>query len=59
MPPFKIIKSASGAGRAWDSDPGVRDTVRGIIEDVRTRGDAAVREYSERFDRWSPSRFNL
>jgi sulfopropanediol 3-dehydrogenase len=59
VPPFKIIKSASGAGRAWDSDPGVRDTVRGIIEDVRTRGDAAVREYSERFDHWTPDSFRL
>jgi sulfopropanediol 3-dehydrogenase len=59
VPPFRVIKPATGAGRAWDSDPGVRDTVRGIIDDVRARGDAAVREYSERFDRWSPGSFRL
>lgn len=37
----------------------MRDRVRAIIEDVRTRGDAAVREYSERFDGWSPESFRL
>ncbi|MEJ2508160.1 MAG: histidinol dehydrogenase [Gammaproteobacteria bacterium] len=38
---------------AWESvsDDAVLDTVRGIIEDVRTRGDAAVLEYTARFDR--------
>lgn len=29
---------------------GLRDTVRPIIEDVRERGDAALREYAARFD---------
>ncbi len=37
----------------------MRERVRAIIEDVRTRGDAAVREYSERFDGWSPESFRL
>jgi sulfopropanediol 3-dehydrogenase len=37
----------------------VRDTVAGIIADVRARGDVAVREYSEKFDNWSPERFRL
>jgi sulfopropanediol 3-dehydrogenase len=38
---------------------GVRDTVTQVIADVRERGDAAVREYSEKFDRWSPDSFKL
>jgi sulfopropanediol 3-dehydrogenase len=38
---------------------GVPETVRGVIADVRARGDAAVREYSERFDGWSPASFRL
>jgi sulfopropanediol 3-dehydrogenase len=38
---------------------GVTDTVRAVIADVRARGDAAVREYSERFDGWSPASFQL
>lgn len=40
---------------AWDSetDDGVFNTVNGIIKDVRHRGDAAVVEYTNRFDRMS------
>lgn len=38
---------------------GVRATVEGVIADVRERGDAAVREYSEKFDHWSPESFRL
>ncbi|TKA03086.1 histidinol dehydrogenase [Actinacidiphila oryziradicis] len=37
----------------------VRETVTGVIADIRERGDAAVREYSERFDKWSPGAFRL
>lgn len=37
----------------------VSETVRSVIADIRSRGDAAVREYSERFDRWSPESFLL
>jgi sulfopropanediol 3-dehydrogenase len=37
----------------------VRETVERIIADVRERGDAAVREYSEKFDGWSPESFRL
>jgi sulfopropanediol 3-dehydrogenase len=32
----------------------VRETVQSILADVKKRGDAAVREYSERFDKWAP-----
>jgi histidinol dehydrogenase len=32
----------------------VESAVHAIVEDVRSRGDAAVREYTERFDRRSP-----
>jgi sulfopropanediol 3-dehydrogenase len=37
----------------------VQETVATIIADIRHRGDAAVRELSERFDGWSPSDFRL
>ena len=37
----------------------VQETVAKIIADVRQRGDAAVRELSDRFDGWSPSDFRL
>jgi len=38
---------------------GVRDTVASVIDDVRHRGDLAVREYSQKFDKWSPEQFRL
>ena len=41
------------------ADEAVRQTVEGILRDVEARGDAAVRDYSERFDRWSPPAFRL
>jgi sulfopropanediol 3-dehydrogenase len=37
----------------------VRETVGRVLEDVRSRGDAAVRECSIRFDGWDPDRFRL
>lgn len=40
---------------AWDAatDTQVSEAVRGILADVRSRGDAAVLEYTERFDHLS------
>jgi len=40
---------------AWDkaSDDAVFQTVNGILNDVRQRGDSAVVEYTNRFDRMS------
>ena len=40
----------SPAARAEDSASAIEDTVREIIAQVRARGDAAVREYSLKFD---------
>ncbi|OGA65473.1 MAG: histidinol dehydrogenase [Betaproteobacteria bacterium RIFCSPLOWO2_12_FULL_65_14] len=39
-------------------DQKVRHTVEAILADVKKRGDAAVREYSEKFDRWIPKKLN-
>ena len=40
-------------------DPAVQKAVRKILADVRKRGDAAVREYTRKFDRVSPKDFPL
>lgn len=32
----------------------VRDIVTGIIEDIESRGEAALREISDKFDKWNP-----
>lgn len=37
----------------------VPSIVRGVISDIRNNGDAAVRQYSEKFDSWSPASFKL
>src|SRR4051794_19587443 len=41
-----------------DLDQKVRQTVDGILADVRKRGDAAIREYSDKFDRWVPKKLS-
>lgn len=45
--------------RVEASDPAIRATVEEIVAAVRDRGDAAVRDFSARFDGWSPERFRL
>ncbi|HXY48902.1 MAG TPA: histidinol dehydrogenase [Terriglobales bacterium] len=37
----------------------VREIVTGIIDDIERRGEAALREISEKFDKWNPSAFRL
>ena len=39
-------------------DQKVRQTVEGILAAVKKRGDAAVREYSEQFDQWTPKKLS-
>lgn len=59
--PSSLLKApAVGVGSAGESgDHGVAATVAGVIADVRARGDDAVREYSAKFDNWSPPAFRL
>jgi sulfopropanediol 3-dehydrogenase len=53
-----VLKAAPGAAASPGSGE-VREIVAAIITAVRERGDEAVREYSARFDRWSPPSFRL
>jgi sulfopropanediol 3-dehydrogenase len=41
------------------ADAKVRETVESILADVEARKDAAVRDLSEKFDKWSPQSFRL
>jgi sulfopropanediol 3-dehydrogenase len=59
MPASRVIKATRRPARSFRTDPAVRDVVTGIIEDVRARGDEALREHSARLDRWSPESFLL
>ena len=53
-----IKRGATAAAKAED-DRRVRDTVEGILADIATRGDAAVRELSIKFDRWDRDSYRL
>lgn len=54
-----ILKSASVSDTSTSSPLAVRETVESVIADIRKRGDVAVREYAERFDRYAPDSFRL
>ena len=52
------LKRGRDASEVAANDAKVRATVEGILADVETRGDAAVRELSKKFDQWSPAAFS-
>jgi sulfopropanediol 3-dehydrogenase len=53
------LKSAQSKSFADTAQTDVRERVQGIIADIRARGEAAVREYAETFDHWTPASFRL
>ncbi|MGV0876259.1 histidinol dehydrogenase [Martelella sp. FLE1502] len=53
------IKRGKPETERSDDDLKVRSTVEGILKDIEQRGDAAVRELSEKFDNYTPSAFRL
>lgn len=55
---LKSIEAESTKARS-DSGLNVTQIVADIIEEIRKDGDAAVRKYSEKFDKWSPKSFKL
>ncbi|MBZ2408199.1 histidinol dehydrogenase [Streptomyces sp. L06] len=57
MPRF--LKSPVPAAQVTAARADVADRVRAILDDIRERGDEAVRQYSEKFDNWSPDSFRL
>jgi len=56
---MKMIKQGINPETVQQADEKVRATVEGILGEVQRRGDAAVREFSEKFDHWSPPSFRL
>ena len=56
---IRHLKSGQSAEAKAESSAQVRSTVEAILADVAARGEAAVREYSEKFDKWSPPSFKL
>ena len=55
----RFLKTGITEDAAAEADAQVRSTVEAIIMDIKCRGDAAVREWSAKFDNWSPDDFRL
>jgi sulfopropanediol 3-dehydrogenase len=53
------LKRGMDAGAIEDADAKVRQTVDGILAEVKARGDAAIRDLSKKFDKWEPKDFRL
>lgn len=56
---IRHVKSGISKNAAAQANKQVRDIVSGILDDIRLRGDTAVREYSTKFDSWSPPTYRL
>ncbi len=56
---MQVLKQGISQAETYAADAKVRATVEQVIDDVQARGDRAVRELSQNFDRWLPSRFRL
>lgn len=55
----KYIKKGITAADASAHQVKTRQIVEGILQDVATRRDEAIRELSKKFDKWSPVSFRL
>ncbi|MFT6053097.1 MAG: sulfopropanediol 3-dehydrogenase, partial [Halioglobus sp.] len=53
------LKNGISVEIAEKQDAQVRSVVEDVLGQIEERGDAAVREYSEKFDKWSPDTFRL
>jgi sulfopropanediol 3-dehydrogenase len=56
---IRQVKSGQPAAVKAENSLQVRQTVEKILGDISARGEQAVREYSDKFDKWSPATFRL
>lgn len=56
---IQYLKQGKPEAERSGDDAKVRDTVAEILSDIKARGDAAVRELSEKFDRYGPPSYRL
>lgn len=55
----EFLKRGFSETDASEADAKVRSAVEAMLNDVKIRGDVAIRELSEKFDKWSPESFRL
>ncbi|MGI9386902.1 MAG: histidinol dehydrogenase, partial [Methyloligellaceae bacterium] len=56
---IEYLKRGKPEAERADDDAKTRAVVEATLLDIETRGDAAVRELSEKFDTYSPVSFRL
>jgi sulfopropanediol 3-dehydrogenase len=56
---IRYLKSGMSTEAKASEDLKVRASVEHMLVDLATRGDVAVREYSQKLDQWAPSSFRL
>jgi sulfopropanediol 3-dehydrogenase len=56
---IQYLKSGKTSDQKAAINATVRSTVEGILADIELRGDAAVRDYSAKFDNWTPKSMRL
>ena len=56
---IRTLKQGATEAEKTEADRKVRQTVEAILEDISSRGDAAVRDLSAKFDKWEPPAFRL
>jgi sulfopropanediol 3-dehydrogenase len=55
----RILKPGISESESLAADKKVQETVARMLDEIRERGDAAVREFSQRLDGWNPDDFRL
>jgi sulfopropanediol 3-dehydrogenase len=55
----RYLKQRTNQDESQAADQQLKDSVESILNDIRQRGESAVRELSQRFDHWSPPSFRL
>ncbi len=56
---IRMLKAGRSSDAKAEDAARVKQSVEAVLADIQSHGDAAVREYSEKFDRWSPAAFRL
>jgi sulfopropanediol 3-dehydrogenase len=56
---IKYLKKGKSVEAKAEINAQVRTTVENIIADIEQRGEQAVREYSEKFDKWNPASLRM
>ncbi len=55
----RFLKNGVSQEKAAADDAKVRQTVETILAEIAEKGDVAVRDYSSKFDKWSPESFRM